>query len=100
MDYSVKEVYKMKYYRVKPQYDNCKLSSSYEILVSKELFTEKEWEKACAKWVNRNTLHRGEKKAVTPAMKQEFFRMFDIVEVPKNKTYWFFGARFAREVLQ
>lgn len=44
----------MRYYRVKPQYDNYKLSRDYE--------------------------------------------KFDIVEISKNKTYWFFGARFAREV--
>lgn len=25
-----------------------------------------------------------------------FSSMFDIVEVSKNKTYWFFGARFER----
>ena len=56
----------MKYYRVKPQYDNCKLSRSFEILVGTELFTVKEWEKACIKWANRNTLRRGENKAVTP----------------------------------
>jgi hypothetical protein len=84
----------MKYYRVKPQYDNYKLSRSFEILVGTELFTAKEWEKACIKWANRNTLHRGENKTVTPAIKQAFSRMFDIVEVSKNKTYWFFGARF------
>ena len=88
----------MKYYRVKPQYDNCKLSRSYEILVGTELFTEKEWEKACVKWANRNNLRRGVNNAVTPAVKQEFSRMFDIVEVSKNKTYWFFGARFERGV--
>ena len=84
----------MKYYRVKPQYDNYKLSRSFEILVGTELFTVKEWEKACVKWANRNTLHRGKNKAVTPVMKQAFSCMFDVVEIPKNKTYWFFGARF------
>ena len=87
----------MKYYKVKPQYDNCKLSRSFEILVGDELYTPKEWEKACIKWANRNTLRRGENKEVTPAVKQEFSSMFDIVEVPKNKTYWFFGARFKME---
>ena len=38
----------MKYYRVKPQYDNCKLSKSFEILVGTELFTVKEW--GCKTW--------------------------------------------------
>ena len=86
----------MKYYRVKPQYDHCKLSRSFEILVGTELFTVKEWEKACIKWANRNNVCRGVNKEVTPAVKQEFSRMFDIVEVPKNKTYCFFGARFEK----
>jgi len=27
-----------------------------------------------------------------------FAEKFDIVEISKNKTYWFFGARFVREV--
>lgn len=82
----------MKYYRVKPQYDNCKLSRSFEILVGTELFTGKEWEKACIKWANRNTLHRGKNKAVTPAVKQAFSRMFDIVEVsPPN---WQFSLKW------
>lgn len=84
----------MKYYRVKSQYDNCKLSKSHEILVGTELFTKREWEKACIKWANRNILRQGENKTVTTAVKQAFSCMFDIVEVPKNKTYWFFGARF------
>lgn len=88
----------MTYYKVKPQYDNCKLSKSYEILVGNELYTEKEWEKACIKWANRNTVRRGENKEVTPAVKQAFSRMFDIVKVPKNKIYWFFGARFEKGV--
>jgi hypothetical protein len=30
--------------------------------------------------------------------KAMFAEKFDIVEISKNKTYWFFGARFAREV--
>lgn len=83
----------MTYYRVKPQYDNCKLSRSFEILVGTGLFTVKEWEKAFVKWVNRNT-RRDENKAVTPDLKQAFLRMFDLVEIPKNKTYWFFGVRY------
>lgn len=88
----------MEYYRVKPQYDNYKLSRSFEILVGSELFTAKEWEKACIKWANRHNLRRGESKTVTPVVKQAFSRMFDIVEIPKNQTYWFFGARFEKGV--
>lgn len=84
----------MKFYRVKPEFDNCKLSKSYEILVGAELFTVKEWERALIKWANRNNLRRDAIAAITPGAKQTFSSMFDIVEVPKNKTYWFFGARF------
>ena len=84
----------MTYYRVKPEFDNRKLSKSYEILVKNELFTVKEWEKACNKWANRNNMHHDVIVEVTPGVKQAFGVMFDIVEVSKNKTYWFFGARF------
>lgn len=33
----------MRYYRVKPQYDNYKLSREYEIFVGNELLTETEY---------------------------------------------------------
>lgn len=85
----------MKFYRVKPEFDNCKLSKSYEILVNRELFTEKEWKRALVKWSNRNNMRRDVIVAITPGIKRAFSAMFDIVEIPKNKTYWFFGARFA-----
>ena len=70
----------MLYYKVKPQYDN---KTRYirnnkrqiipnGILIGGELYTPKEYEKLmnCSEW-------------------------FDKVEIPKNKIYFFFGARFA-----
>ena len=70
----------MKYYRVKPQYDNKtrykwnnkKQGVSDGILVANELYTPSEFRKIanCPAW-------------------------FDVVQIPKNKIYWFFGARFS-----
>ena len=69
----------MKYYRVKPQYDNKTRYTwnnhhqgvSNGILVANELYTPKEFEKLanCPEW-------------------------FEVVEISKRSTYWFFGARF------
>lgn len=70
----------MQYYRVKPQYDNKTRYTrnnkgqgvSNGILIANELYTPKEYEKLmnCPAW-------------------------FELVEIPKNKIYFFFGARFA-----
>lgn len=60
----------MLYYRVLPQYDNFKRADG-SILVGGELYTEKE--------LNR---YRIDTKKVIP------------VNVPKNKVFWCFGARF------
>lgn len=69
----------MKYYRVKPQYDNKtrytwnshRQGVSNGILIANELYTHKEYSKLsiCPDWV-------------------------ELVEVSKKKIYWFFGARF------
>lgn len=70
----------MTYYRVKPQYDNFRLyhNRKYKgILIANELYTEKEL-------VKHNIL-------LSRGVKSEFF---DMVEIPKTKIYWFFGARF------
>lgn len=72
----------MKYYRVKPEYDNVtryKLNrrGMYvpdSVLVGNELYTEIERSKIA----NRK-------------------QMFDIVNIPKNKTFFSFGARFERK---
>ena len=65
----------MTFYRVKKKFDNhCKNPKIHngDILVGNELYTEKERKKL--KYVSDEA--------------------FDIVEIPKNRTYWFFGARF------
>ena len=72
----------MTYYRVKPEFDN---RARYKfvghsnqkiradgILIGGELYTGRE----------RERIANADK-------------FFDAVEIPKNKTYWFFGARFA-----
>lgn len=70
----------MKYYRVKPQYDN-KVRYKWNnhgqgvpdsILIANELYTPKEFERL----------------ANYPAW-------FELVEIPKSKIYFCFGARFA-----
>lgn len=71
----------MKYYRVKPQYDNhprFKEQTNHKlrqdgILIANELYTPRER----AQIMNGNWF-------------------FDEIEVPKTKTYWFFGARFEK----
>ena len=70
----------MQYYQVKPQYDNKTRYTRNNkgqvvrngILIANELYTPKEYEKLmkCPTW-------------------------FELVEIPKNEIYFFFGARFA-----
>lgn len=56
----------MRYYRVKPQYDNYKLSREYEIFVGNELLTETEYKKALSKYANRNNTRRATIPPVKP----------------------------------
>lgn len=75
----------MKYYRVKPEYDNVYYSVDYDFLIANELFTEKEFydvEQAfLSKCRNR-----------TSAL-EKFRKLFEVVNISKNDTYFFFGAR-------
>lgn len=68
----------MIYYRVRPEYDqfprNPKVRDG-NILIGNELFTEKEFNK----------------------LPFVYAAAFERVDIPKNKTYWFFGARFAED---
>ena len=78
----------MKYYRVKPEYDNKRLLKFHRggglefdgILVGKELYTVKEWVKLC------NTHLMG-----------DLLNAVEEVEIKKSRVYWFFGARFEME---
>ena len=70
----------MKYYRIKPEYDNIRLLNRAKrtfdgILISNELYTVKEWEKLVLKY------------RVSEAV-------CDIVNISPKETYWCFGARF------
>ena len=70
----------MKYYKVKPEYDNVIVSKKNDILIANELYTVKE-------------LRKLEKKLEGKA-RAKFYLMFDPVEISKRQIYWFFGARF------
>lgn len=77
----------MKYYRVKQEYDNVYYSNDFDFLIGNELFTEKEFYDAeqafLIKCRNRNSAT------------EKFRQMFDVVNINKNDTYFFFGARFS-----
>ena len=78
----------MTYYKVKPEFDNVQIIKNRKIfgfLVANELYTTKELEKL----LNGARLCRCGIKAAIQA--------FEKVEINKNKTYWFFGARFESE---
>lgn len=68
----------MIYYRVKPEYDQKRKDTinarNCDFLIANELYTE----------VERNKMIKIPDRA------------FERVEIPKNQTYWFFGARFAK----
>lgn len=77
----------MRYYRVKPEYDQKQRIKNYRysikrkpdgIYVANELYTAGELEKF---YLTLEQEHKG----------------FEVVEIPKNKVYWFFGCRFAME---
>jgi hypothetical protein len=78
----------MKYYKVKPEYDNTALHKHDKrysdnlrmyagFLIGNELFTEKE-------------LERMKKDGICDL----WDRKFTIVEIPKSRVYFMFGARF------
>ncbi len=73
----------MKYYRVKSEYDNLpryngKKVKFDNIWISNELYTEKEINKLVSSGIYVN------------------MKYFDLVNIPKNKVYFFFGARFEK----
>lgn len=72
----------MIYYRVKEQYDNLRRYNGKKVTfegiwIGKELYTKKELDKLTARGV------------------VVLSKYFDPVNLPKNKIYFFFGARFA-----
>lgn len=76
----------MKYYKVRKEYDNWNLykyNKSNKLvhngfLVSCELKTPSEY-----------------KRLIETTKNFDVSKAFEVVEVNKNKTFWFFGARFA-----
>ena len=86
----------MKYYRVKSEFDNYKMSKDYDIFVGNELFTKKELEKVKIKYANRNNIGRSV-LSISAADEKNLMARFDVVEIPKTKTYWIFGARFSQK---
>lgn len=75
----------MLYYKVKHDGDQFVIDKNFNILVKGELFTQKEYEK-----IRYNFLKMGKGDAILKSK-------FELIEIPKNKTYFFFGARFAME---
>jgi hypothetical protein len=74
----------MKYYRVKPEYDNLRKYNGKKVLfdgiwIASELYTQKELEK------------------LTKAGFTVLYKYFDPVEISKKQTYFFFGARFSND---
>ena len=74
----------MKYYRVKPEYDNLRKYNGKKVLydgiwIENELYTQKELEK------------------LTKAGFVVLYKYFDPVEISKKKTHYFFGARFSED---
>lgn len=71
----------MMYYRVRKEFDNFPKNPRVHdgnILVGKELYTEKEFNK----------------------LPYVYAGAFEKVNIPKHQTYWFFGARFQKEELK
>ena len=65
----------MKFYRVRKEYDNFPKDPKKRdgnILIGGELFTEKEFNQ----------------------LPYKYTKAFEIVDIPKHRTYWLFGARF------
>lgn len=68
----------MMYYRVREEFDQYPLNPRVRdgnILVGGELFTEREFNK----------------------LPYVYAGAFEQINIPRNSTYWFFGARFAEE---
>lgn len=75
----------MLYYKVKESGDQFIIDQKFNFLVKNELYTQKEYEK-----IRYNFLKMGRGSI---ALKDKFIT----VNIPKNKTYYFFGCRFEIE---
>ena len=71
----------MIYYRVRKEFDNFPQNPRIydgNILIAEELFTEKEFNK----------------------LPYVYAGAFERIDIPRNSTYWFFGARFQKQELK
>ena len=75
----------MLYYKVKPESDQFVIDKKHNFLIANELYTVREFEK-----IRYNYMKRGRGSA-------KLKECFTIIDIPKNKTYFFFGARFAED---
>ena len=73
----------MLYMRVKEKADQFIIDKNFNILIANELYTIREFEK-----IRYNFMKMSDS---TVELKDKF----NLVDIPKNKTYFFFGARFA-----
>lgn len=72
----------MIYYKVKKEFDNKRIHpfvKNNQFLIANELYTEKELNKL---FYNGLRFYK------------DYLTFFDKIEISKNKTYFFFGARF------
>lgn len=75
----------MLYMKVKPSADQFVINKKCDILVANELYTIKEFEKLRYEFLK---MGRG-----TTELKDKF----EIVNISRKQTYFFFGARFSNE---
>lgn len=69
----------MKYFKVKPEADQVRKNvNKTDFLIANELYTEKE----LLKFMCKNSVFQQ--------------KYLDEIELPKNQTYFMFGARFAK----
>lgn len=86
----------MKYYRVKPKYDNFEYSLDFDFLCRYELLTEKEMLKHCDKYALK-VHHRYGDNVPYARIYNNFINMFDVVNVSKRDIYFCFGFRFEKD---
>lgn len=78
----------MLYLRVKPEADQFVIDKKHNILIANELYTVKEFEK-----IRYNFMKIG---GAPSKLKDKF----EYIDIPRKRTYFFFGARFAMEAVQ
>lgn len=75
----------MLYMKVKPDADQFVVSKKHDFLIANELYTINEFEKLRYEFLKMG--------GSTTQLKDKF----ELLDISRKKTYFFFGARFARE---